>query len=199
MSTRTSDRLRRQLGFVRLADRLKTVLRRSRIMSGGRLENSAEHSWHLALMVLALNEHARTRVNVSRAMQLALVHDLPEILVGDSNVYDVRARARKAKTEPRAAARVFGKLPRGQARYFLRLWKEYEACKTPEAKFVRVVDRLEPQMCNFANRGYSWKKHGTSARQVNGLNATWKQDAPALGVFADQLIRRAVRRDYLKK
>ena len=80
--------LQRQLDFIVEIDRLKAVLRRNLITDRSRRENTAEHSWHLGMMVWALAEHAPEPLDTERALQMALVHDLVEIDAGDTYCYD---------------------------------------------------------------------------------------------------------------
>ena len=84
----SSDRLARQLAFVREIDRQKTVLRRTTLHDASRPENSAEHSWHLAAMALVLGEHAPPGADVLHAARLCLLHDIVEIDAGDTFAYD---------------------------------------------------------------------------------------------------------------
>ena len=118
------EKLEREIEFVRTVDRLKTILRQSQIMSGGRRENSAEHSWHLALMVLVLHRHAERRINVMKTVKMALVHDVPEVFAGDIFIYHTHKKKKKAEKELKAARRLFGVLPRDKGRELFRLWRE---------------------------------------------------------------------------
>ena len=150
------------LNFLREADRLKSVERKSLIHSGGRLENSAEHSWHLALAVLAFHPYAESPVNLPRALQMALLHDLVEIDAGDTFVYGDQSN--KWETESAAAKRIFGMLPQGQP--LERLWREFEAKACPESVFVGALDRFLPVFSNLLNKGHAWREHGVTLQQV---------------------------------
>src|SRR5690349_18355193 len=108
------DRLERQLAFLVEADRLKGVLRQTTLCDGSRSENSAEHSWHLALMAAVLAEHAPAGTDLARVMRMVLVHDLVEIDAGDTFAYDASANVGKEERERAAAARIFGMLPAAQ-------------------------------------------------------------------------------------
>ena len=187
-----------QLAFLREADRLKAVLRQSRIIDGSRRENSAEHSWHLALMGLVLRENAPAGADLGRVTAMLLVHDLVEIDAGDLFAYaDAQAQARQEAAERAAADRIFGLLPAGQAGEVRALWDEFEERRTPEARFARALDRLQPMLANYAQGGGTWAEHGVTADQVLVKVALIEDGSPALGTFARELVRSSVQRGIL--
>jgi putative hydrolases of HD superfamily len=190
--------LDRQLRFLREADRLKTVLRQSSIIDGSRRENSAEHSWHLALMGFVLQEYAPAGADLSRVTCMLLVHDLVEIDAGDLFVYaGARAQARQEAAERAAADRLFALLPGAQAREFRALWDEFEERRTPEAKFARALDRLQPMLANYQLGGGTWQEHAITADQVLGKVALIEDGSPRLGAFARDLVNSAVEEGFL--
>src|SRR5215472_12194668 len=139
-----------QVGFLLEADRLKTVLRQSLITDRSRRENSAEHSWHLALMALVLAEHAPPGTDLGRVGAMLVLHDLVEIDAGDLFLYaDAAAHARQEVAERAAADRLFAILPTAQAAAMRALWEELEERRTPEARFARALDRLQPMLLNM--------------------------------------------------
>jgi putative hydrolase of HD superfamily len=162
----TRTRLDQQLAFLLEADRLKQVERRTRIAGGARLENSAEHSWHLGLFALLLAEHADEEVDLGRVVAMLLVHDLVEIDAGDTFAYDDDGHDDKEARERAAADRLFGLLPDDQAGWLRGLWEEFEACVTPDSRFALAVDRLQPVLLNHANGGGPWVEHGISKERV---------------------------------
>ena len=127
--------------------------RRTTIVGGGRRENSAEHSWHLALFALVLAEHADEPVDVARVVTMLLLHDLVEVDAGDTFIYDEDGLASKAEREAAAADRLFGLLPDDQGTGLRALWEEFEARQTPDARFAAALDRLQPVLLNDANDG----------------------------------------------
>ena len=156
-----------QIRFVLEADRLKTVLRQSPITDGSRRENSAEHSWHLALMALALAGHAPPGTDLGRVTAMLVLHDLVEIDAGDLFLYsDAAALARQEEAERAAADRIFAILPGAQAARLRGLWEEFEERRTPEAKFARALDRLQPMLLNMQTGGGTWTEHGVTLDQV---------------------------------
>lgn len=192
------DRLRKQMEFVAEADRLKRILRQTLLTDGSRQENSAEHSWHLALMALVFAEVAAgDRLDLFRVVKMALVHDLVEIDAEDTYCYDSEANHDKVEREERAAERIFGLLPEDQSREFRSLWEEFEARATPEARFAAALDRLQPLMNNYRSGGRMWRKHGISIQQVYQRNRPMEEGAPVLWEYAETLIRDAWARGWL--
>jgi len=101
------------------------------ITDGTRRENTAEHSWHLAMFAMILAEHANESVDLLHVLTLCLVHDIVEIDAGDTFAYDTTAYSDKDEREQRAADRLFGLLPADQHARFRALWEEYEANGNP--------------------------------------------------------------------
>ena len=186
------DDLARQLAFVLEADKLKSVERQTTISDGSRRENSAEHSWNLALMAIVLVDTAPPDVDINRVIRMVLLHDLVEIDAGDAFVYDDAAQEGKAEREQAAADRIFAMLPAEQGATLRALWEEFEARETPDAKFGAALDRLSPLMLNRASGGLAWKRHGIVASQVRERNAHIADGSPALWEAASAIIEGAV-------
>lgn len=178
-----NQRLARQIAFLIEIDRLKHVLRRTYLPGSDRRENTAEHSWHLAVAALALSEHANQPVDLSRVLRMVLIHDIVEIDAGDTFLYDPVAAAGKAEREERAAERLFGLLPPDQAADFQALWHEFEARATPEARFAAALDRFMPVLHNYLTQGRPWRQHGVSGEQV--LDATAGKIASGSAALAE--------------
>jgi putative hydrolase of HD superfamily len=179
-------RLEQQLQFLAEADKLKDVLRRTLVVQSRRRENSAEHSWHLALMVLIF-AHDDPKVDMLKALKLVLVHDLVEIDAGDVFLYDASLRAAKAKSEEAAAERIFNLLPAEQAREMRALRDEFEAGVSGEAKLANAIDRLQPLLQNLQTEGATWRQHGITPRQVLERNQVIGVALP--GVW-EEMVRR---------
>jgi putative hydrolases of HD superfamily len=192
------ESLRRQARFLREADQLKGVLRQSSILDGSRKENSAEHSWHLALMALVLRDYAPPGTDLDRVTAMLLIHDLVEIDAGDLFVYaDAAAQARQETAEHAAADRLFTLLPPGQGPGLRALWDEFEERRTPEARFARALDRLQPMLANYYLGGGTWQEHGIGAGQVLDKVALIADGSATLGDFARELVDSAVRQGFL--
>jgi putative hydrolases of HD superfamily len=192
------ERLTRQIGFVREIDKLKAVCRRTLLMDGSRYENDAEHSWHLAVMAVLLAEYANDAgVDLLRVVKMVLVHDLVEIDAGDTYCYDKEANRERAARERQAAGRIFPLLPDDQAAELRELWEEFEARETSEARFAAALDRIQPLLHNYQNRGIVWQQHGVTSRDVRARNLHVGEGSAALWDYAARLIQDAVARGYL--
>jgi putative hydrolase of HD superfamily len=156
-----------ELDFLVQVDRLKEVVRQSKIASGARRENSAEHSWHLAIFALVFSDQANEKVDVGRVVELLLVHDIVEIDAGDMPIHGVDVDlSAKARAEQRAAERIFGLLPSKAETRFRELWREFEEGQTSEAKFARALDRFQPLLLNVVAGGGTWSDNKVSQSQV---------------------------------
>jgi len=161
----TSNRLEQQLTFLVEADKLKNVLRRTSLTDGSRRENSAEHSWHLALAAMVLVEYSTVPVNLERVLRMLTVHDIIEIDAGDTFAYDKEGNTTKKDREQRAAERIFGLLPDEVGTGLRGLWEEFEANSTPDACFANAVDRIQPFLQNKADGG-TWRIYKLSREEV---------------------------------
>jgi putative hydrolase of HD superfamily len=164
-------RLEQQIEFIHEIDRLKTVLRRTVLTDNSRHENSAEHSWHLAVMALLLAEYANQPVDLLRVLKMVLVHDLVEIDAGDTFCYDSEANRDREEREQRAADRIFALLPSDQEAEMRSLWEEFEARQTDDARFAAALDRMQPMLTNLRTAGHSWRKHGIVKEQIVARNS----------------------------
>lgn len=176
-----TDRLDRQMAFLNEADQLKAVSRATRTGDGARFENSAEHSWHVALYALVLGEHAPDGVDRDRVIRMLLLHDLVEIDAGDAPVFGAHDQEATEAAERAAADRIFGLLPAAQAAEFRALWEEFEAAESAEARFAKALDRFQPPNQNLASGGGSWHDYGvTEARFSERIGPRIAEGAPAL-------------------
>ncbi|MBW3572043.1 MAG: HD domain-containing protein [Gemmatimonadetes bacterium] len=193
----TDPRLDRQLRFLLEIDRLKGILRQTRVLQGARPENSAEHSWHLALCAVLLAEHAPPGTDLGRVLRMVLVHDVVEIDAGDAFCYDPAANVGKEERERMAAERIFGLLPDDQARELSALWQEFEAAQTADARFAVALDRLQPLLLNFQHQGGSWRANAVTHDRVLARMAPIRAGAPQVWPFVVRLLDEAVARGYL--
>lgn len=191
------NRLDRQLAFILEIDGLKDVVRQSYLLSGKRRENTAEHSWHLAVMAPVLAEYADAPVDAGRVIRMVLIHDIVEIDAGDTYCYDAGGNLDKAERENRAADRIFGLLPRDQEIEMRALWEEFETGNSPEARWARSLDRFMPLLHNFHTGGRSWREHNITRRQVRERMRPLQEGSEALWKLAESIIEQAVERGYL--
>jgi len=197
VSDAAAERFERQIRFVLEIDRLKTVVRRTYLLHVDRAENTAEHSWHLAMMAILLSEYANEPVDVSRVVKMVLIHDIVEIEAGDTYFYDADAELDKAVRERTAADRLFGILPPDQGEELRRLWEEFEATATAEARFALALDRFMPQLHNYYTQGRSWAEHGITADRVLERNASMAEGSSKLWECARALVDDAVAKGFL--
>ena len=193
-----SKRLRHQIKFIVEIDKLKRVLRQTFTTDKSRQENSAEHSWHIALMAITLSEYAdNPQIDVCRVVKMLLIHDLVEIDAGDTFCYDEHAREDQHERELKAAKRIFNLLPKDQARQLQSLWEEFEGRQTLNAQFANALDRLQPLINNYYTDGKAWKKHGVKRRQVVARNCKIEEGSPELWRYALNLIEDAAAQGIL--
>ena len=192
------DRFKQQIEFILEIDKLKHVLRQTILMDKSRKENSAEHSWHIALTVMILSEYAGDEgIDFFRVIKILLVHDLIEIDAGDTYCYDDRGRKDQAEREKAAADRIFNILPADQARVFRELWDEFEERKTPESRFANALDRVQPFLHNYFTRGQTWQENDIKSNQVKSRMKPVNDGAPVLWKYVSSLIDDAVKKGFL--
>lgn len=195
-----SQRFKSQIEFILEVDKLKKILRRTTLLDRSRQENSAEHSWHIALIVLVLAEYAEEdNLDLLQVIKLLLAHDLVEIDAGDTYCYDEIGGQDQNAREMKAADRIFSILPSDQAVSFRSLWDEYETRATPESQFANALDRLQPFLHNYFTRGHTWQKHGISKKQVLARMQPVDDGSRLLWDYVSSLIDDAVKKGYLKK
>ncbi|WP_426334348.1 HD domain-containing protein [Paenibacillus silvae] len=193
------ETLQSQMQFLIEIDKLKTIERRTRIIHGERLENDAEHSWHLAMMALILQGHSNKDVDILKVVKMLLVHDLVEIDAGDTFAYDTQGNTDKYERELKAAHRLFGMLPEQQAEELLNLWIEFERKETQEARFASSLDRLQPIIHNHQNEGDTWQKYNITSEQVLNRNAEIANGSETLWTYAQQLVQHSIDQGILKQ
>lgn len=176
-----------RLAFVSEADRLKSILRASRIASGQRYENSAEHSWHIMLYAWILAPYSVSQVDVTRVLTMLLLHDLVEIDAGDVPIHsklDADALARIEAEELAAAQRIFGLLPATQTEECLKIWQEFEAATSNDAIFAKSIDRVQPVLLNIATGGGSWIEYNVTLPQLESrVGAKIARGAPQVWAY----------------
>ena len=172
--------------FILELDKLKGVTRKTRPLGLDRYENSAEHSWQIAVLAMSLAHLAASPVDVNRVVQMLLVHDVGEIDAGDTIVYAEEGRAAVQAAERAGAVRILGLLPEDQRPHVMVLWEEFERSETPESLFANAVDRAMPVLLNLANDGQSWRENGIRYEQVvKRVGPQVAAGCPALWAYLD--------------
>jgi putative hydrolase of HD superfamily len=192
-----AGRLGEQLRFITEIDKVKQVLRQTVVLDATRRENDAEHSWHLAVMALAIQEHAAEPVDLTKVIKMVLIHDLVEIDAGDTFAYDEVGALDKEERERKAADRIFYLLPEDQAAEIDALWTEFELRESAESRFAAALDRFQPLLHNYLTEGVAWKKHGIRKSQVIERNKHIAEGSLALWDYAQVIIDDSVTKGYL--
>lgn len=193
------ERLKQQFDFCKEIDKEKFIKRQTYLSNGIEKENDAEHAWHMAIMTLLLSEYANEEIDVLKTVSMLLIHDLVEIDAGDTYAYDEEAKKTQKERELAAADRIFGLLPEDQGQKFRALWEEFEACQTPEAKFARTMDNVQPTMLNAATGGKSWSERGVKLSQILKRNERTKEGSRELWNYSlDNFIKPNVEAGNIK-
>ncbi len=193
------DRLERIVEFCRTIDREKFIQRKTYLTDGKRLENDAEHAWHLAVMALLLGEYSNAEIDLLRVVSMVLIHDLVEIYAGDTFAYDEAGMKTQKARESAAAARLFPILPDDLASRFRRLWDEFESEETAEAKFAHTLDNFQPMMLQAATDGRAWREGGRRLSEVLRRNTRTAEGSEALWNYAkENFIRPQIEKGHLK-
>ncbi|MFK7764066.1 MAG: HD family hydrolase [Roseobacter sp.] len=191
-----SDRIAAQIAFLSEADKLKSVLRASKLHDASRFENSAEHSWHVMLYALVLADQADPDVHIDRVLKMLLLHDIVEIDAGDNPIHGAVDAAAQDAAEKAAADRLFGLLPEDQRDTFRVLWDEFEAAQSPDAVFAKAIDRVQTPIGNLANGGGSWRDYSVTLAQLEarvgtpvskGTPRLWQWLQPKLSAFFEKM------------
>lgn len=154
------------LEFLIEVDQLKSVMRASPLVNLSRRENSAEHSWHLAMYAIVFANQASVSIDIGKVVSMLLVHDIVEIDAGDTPLHESGGHDHQLGRELEASKRIFGMLPPRQGEHLRALWREFEAADSPEAKFAKCLDRLQPLIQNISSDGGTWKDNNVTRAQV---------------------------------
>ncbi len=186
------ERFQKQINFILEIDKEKEIFRQTHLRGYKRTENDAEHAWHMAIMIYLLQEYANEEFDVAKAMMMALIHDIVEIDAGDTYAYDEENLATQKDREEKAAVRIFGMLPDEQKNELMKLFAEFEAGESAEAKFARVMDNFQPFLLNNANNGADWRLHKIKKTQVENRQRTSKPGSEEIWAYTKKLIEENV-------
>ena len=195
----TPDQLLQQINFIKEIDKIKYIQRKTKLFHSDRPENDAEHSWHLAMMTIVLAEHSDVPVDVLKVLKMVLIHDIVEIDAGDTFIYDTQKNHSNTENELIAAKRIFGLLPDEQANELIAIWQEFESGETPEARFAKALDRIEPLLQNTSNNGGTWREFDVDYSKVFEKKKVIAQGSATLWKFAENLLNESVEKGILKK
>lgn len=187
------------LSLVSTLDQLKTVLRKTSIMSGERRENSAEHSWHICMIAILLQNHSNENIDITKVLKMLLLHDLPEIIMGDTVLYDEKTRTAHASTEKDHLLSLLSDAPENIRNDLVNVFVEFQTGKTPEARYANAIDRLQPILCNFIHKGGTWKSLNISKEKVLEKNKVIAKGSINLWILTQELITEANAKGYFPR
>lgn len=176
--------MEKQFAFLQEADKEKFIGRQTYLSDGKRKENDAEHAWHMSLMAILLNEYANEPIDVLKVITMILIHDIVEIDAGDTFAYDENAKLTQRARELEAADRIFNLLPEDQAEKMRGIWDEFEERQSPEAKFARAMDNIQPIMLNALSNGKSWEEKQVRFSQILKRNEITPRGSEVLWEYA---------------
>jgi len=191
------DDFKKRIDFLLEIDKIKQIFRRTKLFDQSRVENDAEHSWHLAMMAITFADYANENVDLLRVIKMVLIHDIVEIDAGDYIVYTNKGNEKKQK-EVEGANRIFNILPKELAAELLELWFEFEKNETADANFANAIDRLEPIMQNYYSKGEAWIKHNIKADQIRKVNKKIEKGSKKLWEYTLSLVDETVEKGYIK-
>lgn len=191
------DKLKKQMDFLIEIDKLKSIFRQSRLADDSRFEDDAEHSWHLCMYAIILEEYAPEGIDMLKVLKMALIHDLVEIYAGDTYLYDVEGNKTKADREMKAADKLYSSLDK-QGAELRALWEEFDLCESPEAQFANCLDRLQPIMLNYLTKGKMWLKNSVHKSDVleRGYRLV-NYGHPKIVEFLNKILDESVEKGYL--
>ena len=192
------ERFQKQLDFILEVDKEKNILRQTHLSGYTRQENDAEHAWHMAMMIYLLKEYANEDFDVAKAMMMAIIHDIVEIDAGDTYAYDTKGLATQKERESKAADRIFGLLPNDQKEHLIALFEEFEEGETPEARFAKTMDNLQPILLNDYNNGKDWRLHEVNKTQVLNRQKSSQLGSEEIWTFTQELIEKNVDKGNIK-
>jgi putative hydrolases of HD superfamily len=174
------------IDFILELDKLKGVTRKTRPLGLDRFENSAEHSWQIALSAIALEPYADAPVDRNKVIRMLLVHDIGEIDTGDTIVFAEGGWEQRKADELAAVKRIVGMLPSPLSGELVALWQEFELGETDDARFAGAIDRAMPALLNLNNHGQSWRENGiTYERVVKRIGPQIQAGCPALWSYME--------------
>lgn len=194
-----NKRLLKDIEFIVELDKMKSIFRQTSIIGEDRREDDAQHSWHISLMAMVLSEYTNEKVDLLKVIKMLLTHDLVEIFAGDTFCYDEAGNADKKEREIAAAEKIFGMLEEDKGQELRALWDEFEEIETPEAKFATAMDRLQPMLNNYHNKGGTWKKFDISQGDIYKRISPVKDSSEELWKFVEYMIEDAFDKGLISK
>lgn len=194
-----NDKLRRQIEFLAECDKMKNIIRRNLLADGSRRETDAEHSWHLALTAMIMQEYAPKNIDMYKVIRLVTVHDLCEVYAGDTFAFDTAGNVNKHEREAAGLDKLLSMLDSEQGAEIRALWNEFEAMETPESLYANAVDRFHPLINNYLTGGFTWKEGNVPSDRVYARMEPVRTALPELWTAVEELLESAIEKGILKK
>lgn len=194
-----NERLKKDMEFIVEIDKMKSILRQTSLMDKSKRENDAEHSWHISMMTMILDEYSNEEIDTFKVIKMLLIHDLVEIYAGDTFCYDVEGNKSKRDRELKAADKIFGMLDKDKGEEMRNLWDEFEEMETDEALFAAAMDRLQPMLSNYYSDGGTWKKFDVSKEDIYKRIAPVEKASDELWKFTKNMIEDAFEKGFISK
>lgn len=193
-----NEKIHNQIKFAITIDEMKNIFRRNLLADGSRRENDAEHSWHLAMLAMILEEYSAEKVDIERVLKIALIHDLIEVYAGDTFAYDAKGNEDKHEREIQAAEKLFGMLDPVQGAEIRGLWDEFEAMETAESKYANAIDRIQPLILNYLTDGHTWKMGDVTSDKIYKRMDIIRTATPELWHIVEGIINTSIKAGILK-
>lgn len=193
-----NEKIHNQIKFAITIDEMKNIFRRNLLADGSRRENDAEHSWHLAMLAMILEEYSAEKVDIERVLKIALIHDLIEVYAGDTFAYDAKGNEDKHEREIQAADKLFGMLDPVQGAEIRGLWDEFEAMETAESKYANAIDRIQPLILNYLTDGHTWKMGDVTSDKIYKRMDIIRTATPDLWHIVEGIINTSIKAGILK-
>ncbi len=194
-----TDRLKKQIDFILEIDKEKNIFRQTHITGMVRMENDAEHAWHMAIMAYLLKEYSNEPIDIAKTMLMCLIHDVVEIDAGDAYAYDPEALAHQKEREEKAKERIYSLLPDDQKEKLTAIFDEFEANETPEARFAHAMDNFQPLLLNDSNNGQDWIEHCVCESQVRKRQGGSKAGSVFIYENSMDIVTKNVEKGNIKK
>lgn len=193
------DKIYKDMGFILEVDKMKSIMRMTSPVNSQRREDDAQHSWHVALSAMVLEEYCNEEIDVNKVIKMLLVHDLVEIYAGDTFCYDEEGKKDKEERELEAADKTFGLLGKEKNKKFRALWDEFEEMNTNESKFANALDRIQPMMLNYYNEGGTWKEYSIKKSEVYKRAKPIKGISDKLWKYISEIIEDSTKKGWIKE
>lgn len=193
-----NEKIQNQIKFAITIDEMKNIFRRNLLADGSRRENDAEHSWHLAMLAMILEEYSAEKIDIERVLKIALIHDLIEVYAGDTFAYDAKGNEDKHEREICAAEKLFGMLDPVQGSKIRELWDEFEAMETAESRYANAIDRIQPLILNYLTDGHTWKMGDVTSDKIYKRMDIIRTATPELWHIVEGIINTSIKAGILK-